>query len=211
MLQCPSCARVQEPRIVCIECQSPLAANLNYFAVLELPPKLVIDPGQLEVAYHRLGRMVHPDRFALKSVEVRAASERATALLTRAYRILRDPVARGSYWLEYHGHKLAANNQNVPAELADLVFDTQEELADLRARPEAGEVLTKLHDRRREVAARLDQLAAELSRNFVAFDPIGGAAPIRLFDELKSNLSATAYLRTLLRNLERALDSETQA
>ena len=51
---------------------------------------------------------------------------RATALLTRAYRTLRDPLSRGLYWLELHGEKLAENNQRVPPELAELVFEVQE-------------------------------------------------------------------------------------
>jgi molecular chaperone HscB len=207
MVQCPSCARVQVPRIVCIDCQAPLSANLDCFDALDLPRKLTLDPGRLEATYHRLGRQVHPDRFATKPAQVREASSRVTAMLTRAYRILRDPVARGGYWLELNGHKLAANNQRVPAELADLVFDTQEELAELRRTPGAPEVIAKLRDREGAVRGRLDHLGIELAGNFAAFDRLNGAAPAPLFDQLKSNLSETAYLRTLLRDLGKALDS----
>lgn len=208
MVQCPSCARVQEPRIVCIDCQAPLTANLDCFAALDLPRKLIVDPGQLEDKYHRLGRQVHPDRFVTKPAKVREASSRVTAMLTRSYRILRDPVARGGYWLELNGHKLAANNQQVPAELADLVFDTQEELAELRQTPGAPDVVAKLRDREAGVRGRLEHLGIELASNFAAFDRINGAAPVPLFDELKKNLSQTAYLRTLLRDLDKALDGK---
>jgi DnaJ-domain-containing protein 1 len=211
MVQCPLCARVQEPRIVCIDCQAPLAANLDYFAALDLPRKLIVDLGHLEDTYHGIGRQVHPDRFATQTVKVREASSRVTATLTRAYRTLRDPVARGGYWLELNGHKLAANNQQVPAELADLVFDTQEELADLRQAPGAPDVIAKLRDREAVVRRQLDQLGVELTRNFAAFDRMNGASPDQLFGELKQNLSQTAYLRTLLRDLEKTLDSAAKA
>src|SRR5689334_2597497 len=118
MVQCPSCARVQEPRIVCAECGVPLVAALDYFATMGLPTKLQLDPRRLEQTYYDLGRRIHPDRFATSPVKIRDASLRATAMLTRAYRTLRDPVSRGLYWLELNGHKLAANNNQVPADLA---------------------------------------------------------------------------------------------
>jgi molecular chaperone HscB len=202
---------VQEPRVVCIECQAPLAANLDCFAALDLPRKLTVDPARLEEVYHRLGRQVHPDRFATQPIKIREASSRVTAMLTRAYRTLRDPVARGGYWLELNGRKLATNNQQVPAELAELVFDTQEELAELRQSPGARDVPAKLRDREAGVRDRLDHLRVELADNFAAFDQMNGASPDRLFDELKSNLAQTAYLRTLLRDLGKALDSTAKA
>ena len=211
MVQCPSCARVQEPRIVCIDCQAPLAANLDCFAALGLPRKLTVDPAQLEETYHRLGRQVHPDRFATQPVKVREASSRVTAMLTRAYRTLRDPVARGGYWLELNGRKLAANNQQVPAELAELVFDTQEDLTELRQSPGAPDVVAKLRDTEASVRGQLELLGVELTRNFAAFDRMNGASPDQLFDELKTNLAQTAYLRTLLRDLAKTLDSAVKA
>jgi len=202
---------VQEPRIVCIDCQAPLAANLDCFAALGLPRKLTVDPAQLVETYHRLGRQVHPDRFATQPVKVREASSRVTAMLTRAYRTLRDPVARGGYWLELNGHKLAANNQQVPAELAELVFDTQEDLTELRQSPGAPDVVAKLRDTEASVRGQLELLRVELTRNFAAFDLMNGASPDQLFDELKSNLAQTAYLRTLLRDLAKTLDSAVKA
>jgi molecular chaperone HscB len=202
---------MQEPRIVCIECQAPLASNLDCFAALELPRKLEISPDKLEAAYHRIGRMVHPDRFATRPVKVRQASQRVAALLTRAYRTLRDPVGRGSYWLELNGYKLAENNQQVPADLAALVFETQEELAELRVQPAAPEVMGKLQDRRSEILGKLDQLASNLNDLFASFDRNDGTDAAPLFDELKRILSETSYLRTLLRDLEKALDSRAAA
>ena len=71
---------------------------------------------------------------------VRDASLRATALLTRSYRTLRDPVARGLYWLELNGEKLAENNKRVPPDLAELVFEVQEQLAEMQlTRPGGGD------------------------------------------------------------------------
>src|SRR3984893_16023434 len=127
MFKCPSCERDQEPRLLCAQCGAPLGAGLDCFAALGVPRKLTLDPAQLEQLYHDLGRRIHPDRFAGKSAKLRDASLRGTALLTRAYRTLRDPVSRGLYWLELNGHKLAENNKRVPAALAEMVFEVQEQ------------------------------------------------------------------------------------
>jgi molecular chaperone HscB len=213
MLQCPSCARQQESRLICSQCGAPLAADLDLFAALGLPRFLQIDIAKLESAYHDLGRRIHPDRFASASPEVRDASLRATALVTRAYRTLRDPVSRGLYWLELHGHKLAENNKQVPPELAELVFEVQEQMSELRSareREDSGvrEAVIKLSTRRASLQGLMDELYAELVENFAGFDAGGGPDPDKDFAELKVILSKIAYLKTLLRDVDRELERD---
>jgi molecular chaperone HscB len=213
MLQCPSCARQQEPRLICSQCGAPLAADLDLFAALGLPRLLQIDIAKLEGAYHDLGRRIHPDRFASASPEVRDASLRATALVTRAYRTLRDPVSRGLYWLELYGHKLSENNKQVPPELAELVFEVQEQLSGLRSAreredPEVREAVIGLSTRRASLQGLMDELYAELVENFAGFDAGGGPDPGKDFAELKAILSKIAYLKTLLRDVDRELERD---
>ena len=105
--------------LICPDCGAPLGAELDFFAALGVPRKLVLDPRELERIYHEAGRRIHPDRFATGTPAVRQASLKSTALLTRSYRTLRDPVSRGRYWLELIGEKLAENNKRVPPELAE--------------------------------------------------------------------------------------------
>ncbi|MBV8773416.1 MAG: hypothetical protein JO166_13970 [Deltaproteobacteria bacterium] len=215
MLQCPSCARQQEPRLICSQCGTPLAADLDLFAALGLPRLLQIDTATLGTTYHDLGRRIHPDHFAVAPPEIRDASLRATALVTRAYRTLRDPVSRGLYWLELHGHKLAENNEQVPPELAELVFEVQEQLSDLRAARQqdegaAREGVLELSAKRASLQGLMDELHAELVENFAAFDAGGGPDPDGLFAELKTILSKIAYLRTLIRDVDRELPESTE-
>jgi molecular chaperone HscB len=213
MLQCPSCARQQEPRLICSQCGAPLAADLDLFAAMGLPRLLQIDIAELESAYHDLGRRIHPDRFASAAPELRDASLRATALVTRAYRTLRDPVSRGLYWLELHGQKLAENNKQVPPELAELVFEVQEQLTELRSAREqegsgAREAVIELRTKRASLQGLMDELYAELVENFAGFDAGGGPDPDNYFAELKTILSKIAYLKTLLRDVDRELERE---
>src|SRR5260370_1118302 len=84
MVECLSCGRRQEPRLICADCGTPLSAALDSFAALGFPRKLSIDLAALERSYHELSRKIHPDRFASREVAIRDASLRATALLTRS-------------------------------------------------------------------------------------------------------------------------------
>ena len=174
MIQCPSCGRRQGPRLICESCGAPLGAEVDGFAAFSLPRKLVLDTAVLERVYHDLSRQIHPDRFAQGSARLRDASLRSTALLTRSYRTLRDPIARGLYWLELKGEKLADNNKTVPPELAELVFEVQDELSELR---EAGCDVPRLRERTRvrhkELETAINSLQSDLARNFERWDAGG--------------------------------------
>ena len=207
MVQCPSCARRCEPRLTCPECGAPLGAEVDLFAALGLPRKLVLDSRELESIYHEAGRRIHPDRFVSAPPALRQASLRSTALLTRACRTLRDPVSRGRYWLELNGEKLAENNKGVPAELAELVFEVQEQLGELRGacNGSAGALDGAVRARRAELEGLVATTQEELERNFARWDE-GAGERQKLVNELKSVLSTIAYLRTLTRDVDRALE-----
>ena len=209
MIECLSCGRRQEPRLICADCGTPLSASLDSFAALELPRKLSIDLSALERIYHDLSRRIHPDRFASRDARIRDASLRATALLTRAYRTLRDPTARGLYWLELNGEKLAENNKRVPPDLAELVFEVQEQIAEMQ--DAGGGAVAEVSKRRGELQATMDETVAELERNFIQWDQSTGKDHKMLTTELKAILSKIAYLRTLIRDVDRALENSKAA
>lgn len=197
--------------MLCSECGSPIAANLDLFAALGLPRKLITDFRALEANYHEISRRIHPDRFAGSPAKVRDASVRATALVTRAFRTLRDPVSRGLYWLELNGHKLAENNKQVPPDLAELVFEVQEQLAELKsANGGSPEVRADVIARQAALRGLIDALQAELLENFGRFDAADEQSDVQ-FIELKAILSKLAYLKTLLRDVEKGLDTNRAA
>ncbi len=213
MIECPSCGRRQQPLLICADCGSPLAAPLDCFAALGIPRKLTIDLDALERRYHELSRMIHPDRFASSAAPVRDASLRATATLTRSYRTIRDPVARGLYWLELNGEKLAENNKRVPPELAELVFEVQEQLAEMHDAPADSDaargLAAQVVQRRGQLQVTMDASLAELERNFVKWDQRPDEKMLTL--DLKAILSSIAYIRTLIRDVDRALENSKAA
>jgi len=92
----------------------------------------MLDESELTRRYYELSRRLHPDLYQTGVPQEKEASLKNTAVLTRAYRTLRDPVQRGQYWLELHGEQLGKENNKVPPKLAALVFEVQEKLAELR-------------------------------------------------------------------------------
>ncbi len=203
-----------------------MSTALDLFAALGLPRKLTIDSTRLEQTYHVLGRRIHPDRFASSAAPLRDLSLRGTALLTRAYRTLRDPVSRGLYWLELNGHKLAENNQGVPVDLAATVFEVHDQLSDLSVARRtdahaAARLRAEIDERRAELHRMIDGAVRELQKNFARWDArdandaydhhVDDQRPDTLVMELKAVLSKIAYLRTLIRDIDRDLDSAQAA
>lgn len=204
--ECWHCTGRTGLSLVCLNCEAPqpLPPAADLFAVLGLPRTLAVDAGMLETRYHEASRSVHPDRHQVAPDRTRELSLAASATVNRAYRTLRDPVGRGRYWLELHGTPLGAANNRVPAELAALVFETQEQLEAFRAAPVAAAQRREIDGIRRQLDDRLRSLVAELEARYGAWDASTASTPAAL-EELKRRLSDLAYLATLLEDVEEAL------
>jgi molecular chaperone HscB len=200
-LECRRCSGRIPGGLVCVRCDAvqPVPPGADLFAVLGLPRRLAVDVADLERRYHAASRLVHPDRHQTADAGERELSLAASAAVNRAYRTLRDPVARGRYWLEVHGAPLGENGAGVPPAIAAEVFETQELLAELRADGAARRA--DVEERRAELAARLVALRDGLVKAYAAREPPS-------LDELRRRLGEIAYLGTLLGDVEAALGEE---
>ena len=101
-VRCWQCGAEQKPAPLCSSCEAvlPLPADADHYQAFDIPRRLALDPEELSQRYYRLSRLLHPDAHGSGAAPAREASMTNTAALTRAYRTLRDPVARGRYWLE---------------------------------------------------------------------------------------------------------------
>lgn len=188
----------------CTSCQAPqpLGADVDHYDLLGVERSLVVDPAVLERRYHDLARTVHPDRHQLGDARGVELAVQATAALNRAYRTLRDPIARGRYWLAQHGMPLGEDNNRVPPGLAALVFDVQEQLEELRGAPESAGVRAAVETVRAELKARLDAELTALEARYQEWQAPTDEATLA---ELKGRLTEIAYLKTLLGDVEQAL------
>src|SRR4029453_13469210 len=69
----------------------------DYFAVFGLPRKLIVDGEALRARFYDLSRTHHPDFHQGADADVQAETLARSALVNRAYRALRDPLARVEY------------------------------------------------------------------------------------------------------------------
>jgi molecular chaperone HscB len=189
----------------CGTCEAPqaLPSGSDHFTILGLTRSLVVDLADLERRYHEASRLVHPDRHQVGEPTAARISVETSAAVNRAYRTLRDPLARGRYWLELHGQSLAENNNRVPPTLATLVFDVQEQLEDLRSRSESADLRGQVEAARAAVAA---DFAGRLGELDACYDRWQADATPPVLAELKTRLSEIAYLRTLLADVDEGLE-----
>lgn len=207
---CVYCTRPLTSVLVCEACKrvQPLPADADAFAVLGVPRRLGQESAALEARFHALSRLLHPDRFHGSPEIDRARSLSNSSALTRAYRTLRDPIARGRYWLDLGGAGLGDDQKIVPPELAAAVFEIQERIEEAG---EATEPAEKQEARRslREIRDGLKEQAADHVRNLEAlYSSVSEAPPedAGLRARLQNALSAYNYLNRQIVNVDSALD-----
>lgn len=206
---CWRCGANADGLLFCPQCDAlqPFADGTDYFTALGLAPSPALDRAALDQRYYELSRRLHPDRYQTSAPEAQAASAANTALLNRAYRTLRDPVERGRYWLQWRGDGNEARQTTVPAQLATIVFEVQEQLdqlrrADATRRPKLVQDVAVTKERIGQSEA--DALE-QLERNLAQWsDGSDGAA---LTKSLNRILADVAYIRALLRDIEKVLDA----
>ena len=195
---CPACGALQ-----------PLPPDIDYFTVFGLARDPMLDEQALANTYYDLSRQLHPDLHQTGAAEEQEASLQNTAVLNRAYRTLRNPVQRGQYWLELNGEQLGKKNNKVPPDLALLVFEVQEKLAAVREASTTGiddalaDLKAELTQVRDDLDERMQGLQQKLAANFSKWEQADTSS--ELLSELKRVLSDMAYLRTLTRDVEKAL------
>jgi molecular chaperone HscB len=208
--RCWRCNHQHQPSHFCPACEAIqlLPPQADYFAVVGVPRCPAVDEKLLAERYYELSRRLHPDLYHTGTAQEKEASVNNTALLNRAYRTLRDAVQRGQYWLELHGERLGKDNNRVPPKLAALVFEVQEKLAEARESRSEGssvEARSELAWIRSDLEARLSELRGGLAANFAQWRD--DQLQQTLLPSLKNILSEIAYVRTLLRDVEKESES----
>ncbi len=213
-LRCWRCAHEHLATLFCPQCSAvqQLPPQIDYFGVFNLPGNPAIDEAALTQQYYDLSRRLHPDLYQTGTAEEKDASLQNTVLLNRAYRTLRELVARGQYWLELQGEALGKENNRVPPTLAALVFEVQEKIAEIRDAREAGkEEVGKavLAEIRTDLDGQMQQLRTALTANLGQWN--NEQRSQELLAQLKRLLSEIAYLRTLLRDVDKESEASWNA
>jgi len=203
----------------CIKIQ-PAPSDVDYFQRLGLPRHLTLDLQDLERRFHELSRKIHPDLFQRKSEEEKAISLRNSAVLNTAYRTLRDPILRVEYLISLEEGAVKDIPAKAPPNLLEEIMELQEILEEFKrvrvAVTEKGTELRKtLIAERDRLGARKEILEKELLSLFQEWDRFQDQRPPHadgpqehqssLLRRMKDLLSARAYLKTLLQDLDEGL------
>jgi molecular chaperone HscB len=195
---CPECGRLQ-----------PFPAGTDHWAVLGLERRLGLDRGDLERRFHELNRRFHPDYFRLRSPEEQAISLEDSAAVNTAYRALREPLARVEYLLEREGLGLGGAGQGQPpADLFEEIMEVQEARQELAtAGPDQAPALrARLEAARTELDGRRFRTETRLTDLFPRWDAAPEAERRPMLMAMRDQLATRAYLKTVLRDLNAALD-----
>src|SRR5260370_30583365 len=107
------------------------------FIVFGLPRKLAVDAPTLQRRFYELSREHHPDFHHGAEAARQAEALAASAQVNRAYRALRDPLARVEYLIalaEGRGVPQGATDKpQTPRELLCATLQVQEALAEATA------------------------------------------------------------------------------
>jgi molecular chaperone HscB len=209
---CANCGKLQ-----------PVGRQTDYFALLGLPRKMVLDAADIERPFHELSWKLHPDNFAGAGERERELSLQLSSRLNDAYRMLREPLGRIEYLLAQAGlRKEGQQKQQAPPELLEEVFELNESLDELRnARSGGGDgarmasLRKRLEDERavfdeklREVDQELAKLSAEWDRAGVPGTEEFSATQRKVMEQMNEVLNRRSYIRNLVEGVKKELAEE---
>jgi molecular chaperone HscB len=194
---CSSCGKIQ-----------PVSSGGDYFAFLEIPRKLTIDPGMLEGKFHMLSWKLHPDNFVRATEFERNLSLEQSSELNDAFRTVREPIGRIDYLLEFLGvRKEGTTKEQAPPELLEEVFELNESLDEMRdARASGGDTAalrTKLEAAQKNFEGLLGEVDGDLAKTASQWDAELDIVPDEakrstLLAKMGELLNRRAYIRNLV-------------
>jgi molecular chaperone HscB len=134
-----------------------------------------------------------------------------SALVNRAYRALREPLARVEYLIALEeGREVregATDKPKAPRELLEEMMEVQEALEEAKAEGLGGDAGTRLREERRRLEERYAAEATAVVGRTAEWDRLvdegGDRRP--LLEWFKQRLATRAYLRTVIGDLNDAL------
>ncbi len=190
----------------------------DFFATLGVPRQFIFENAALERRFHELQRTSHPDRFAGAHSEVLDSALDRSSDINRAYKTLRDSLARTKHLLSLYGYSVEQSKQ-VPMELLEIVMNVQEKVAELEfASEEAREgMLLRIEPLTDDLSIRRNGLDANTKLLQDTWDASEHTNSIEeqtteeksILSGIVKNLAQRAYITTLLDSLGAAMRGES--
>ena len=110
---CPGCGKLQPPPAV------------DHFELLRLPRKWSLDQKAVDLAWRKLARQTHPDRFVGRRAVERRMAQQWTARAMDAKAVLRDPHRRALYLATGEPDLPEQGGPAVGGDFLETVFELQ--------------------------------------------------------------------------------------
>ena len=189
----------------------------DYFAVFGLPRKLTVDAEALRARFYELSRAHHPDFHQGADAEAQAETLARSALVNRAYRALRDPLARVEYLVALEEgrdtREGATERPAAPRELLAEMMEVQEALEEAKAAGMDEGARARLREERERLQGRKRAEEDAIVGRAADWDAALGSGADRrpLLEWFKARLAARAYLRTVIDDLSEALGEDLES
>jgi molecular chaperone HscB len=188
----------------------------DYFAVFGLPRKLTVDGEALRRRFYELSRAHHPDFHQAADEAAQSDALARSALVNRAYRALREPIARVEYLVALEEgrdtREGAPGRPKAPRDLLEEMLEVQEALEEARAGGMDEAAKERLREERARLAARREAEERSMVERAGQWDAAldSGADRRPLLAWFKERLAARAYLRTVIDDLSEALGEDQE-
>ena len=186
---CPSCVKIQ-----------PIGRKADFYSVLGLPVRLVIDSAQLTDRFHIKSRIFHPDFHQEEASGEQMISLENSALVNQAFKTLKDPFERAAYFLDLTGPHHSPQGQKTtlsPAHLME-VMEFKESLEEEAGEQGPEKALSRLSQRVSEEESRILGLMKQIDALLE-----GGEDASRLPEKDRSALWQALEYRKYLKSIER--------
>jgi molecular chaperone HscB len=189
----------------------------DYFTVFGLPRKLTVDGEALQRRFYELSRQHHPDFHQGADAARQAEALAQSALVNRAYRALRDPLARVEYLIALEeGREVregATDKPKAPRELLQEMLEVQEAIEEAKAEGLGGEAAERLRGERRRLEERYAAEAEVIVTRSGEWDRLvdEGGDRKALLEWFKQRLATRAYFRTVIDDLSDALGEREES
>jgi molecular chaperone HscB len=186
-----------------------------------MPPRLNLDPSSLQRNFYELSRNYHPDFYQTRTSEERSISEAATAMINAAYETLKDPTKRAEYLLALEGMPIDRADSKPPMDLFEEILSVQETLgnyrdAKLNKTPALDQSKAAVLNAQKNLDGRQKALEKKIEALSLRWDRLLNSSPHtpdpaekgKVLTELRETLGEIAYLRTALRDIQKAIGLE---
>jgi molecular chaperone HscB len=207
-MNCPHC-NYTAPDLAefCPECKKilPARGDRSPYQVLGYETeRMNVDLVDLETRLFQLSKKFHPDRFAGgTSQEIQYSHDHSSAI-NNAYRILKNPNSRAKYLVEKELGSIEDKSASVPADMADLFFETHDHLDIIResnGNP-PDDAIRAVNEAEAGFREKVRLLEQELQRKFNRYDE----EPAKIvIEEMKEILSHRSYIQSFLRQIDNIL------